>query len=87
MLEAVRERFRYGCEQSYTIDEYCAAERIARSTLYKLWASGKGPRWYYHGKARRISHHARIEYLQRLQAEANSSNGYRHNSKTEARPE
>ena len=41
--------------QSYTVDEFCKTERMSRSMLYKLWSPGQGPRWYYHGKARRIS--------------------------------
>ena len=45
-------------EASYTIDEFCAAERISRGFLYKLWSKGKGPRFYYVGTVRRISHEA-----------------------------
>jgi hypothetical protein len=43
-------------DQSYTIAEFCQAERISRAMLYKLWAEGKGPRWFCIGTAKRISH-------------------------------
>jgi hypothetical protein len=49
-------------EASYTIDEFCKAERISRGFLYKLWAQGKGPRFYYVGTVRRISPEARLEF-------------------------
>ena len=45
-------------EQSYTVDELAEAERLSRSMLYKLWSQGKGPRFYYVGTVRRISHDA-----------------------------
>jgi hypothetical protein len=31
---------------SYTINEFCGAERISRGLLYKLWRAGLGPRYY-----------------------------------------
>ena len=55
-------------DQSYTVNEFCAAERISRGMLYKLWSQCKGPRFYYVGTVRRISHEARIEWHQRLEA-------------------
>ena len=48
-------------DQSYTINEFCTAERISRAMFYKLRAAGKGPR---------ISHEARIEWRRQLEAEA-----------------
>jgi hypothetical protein len=57
-------------DQSYTINEFCQAERISRAMLYKLWAEGNGPKFFYVGTSRRISHEARIEWRQRLEAEA-----------------
>jgi hypothetical protein len=63
-------------EPSYTINEFCTAERLSRGMLYKLWDAGKGPRYFYIGNSRRISHQARIEWRERLEAEATaSSNG------------
>lgn len=55
-------------EQSYTVNEFCAAERISRGMLYKLWGQGKGPRFYMVGSVRRISHTARVEWHQQLEA-------------------
>jgi hypothetical protein len=57
-------------DQSYTIAEFCAAERISRALLYKLWEAGKGPRCFYINTSRRISHQARTEWRERLEAEA-----------------
>jgi hypothetical protein len=57
-------------EPSYRIDEFCAAERISRVSLYQMWKEGRGPRFYYNGKRRIIPHSARIEYQQKKMAEA-----------------
>ena len=59
-------------EASYTIDEFCEAERISRAFLYKLWAKGKGPRFYYVGTVRRISPEARLEWHRKFEATAES---------------
>jgi hypothetical protein len=59
-------------EASYTIDEFCEAERISRAFLYKLWSQGKGPRFYYVGTVRRISHEARLEWHRLFEAAAKS---------------
>jgi hypothetical protein len=55
---------------SYTVEEFCTAERMSRSMLYKLWAQGRGPRFYMVGTVRRISHRARIEWQQAREAES-----------------
>jgi hypothetical protein len=55
-------------DQSYTVNEFCAAERISRAMLYKLWNEGNGPRFYQVGTHRRISHQARIEWQQAMEA-------------------
>jgi len=49
---------------SYTVEEFCRAERMSRSMVYKLWKEGKGPKFYWVGTVRRISHQARIEWQQ-----------------------
>ena len=54
--------------QSYTVDEFAEAERMSRSMVYKLWSEGKGPRFYYVGTVRRISHEARIEWQRSMEA-------------------
>jgi hypothetical protein len=57
-------------DPSLTIGEFCRAEKLSRSKLYLLWAEGKGPRWFNIGSHKRISHEARTEWRQRLEAEA-----------------
>jgi hypothetical protein len=54
--------------QSYSVTSFCAAEDISRQHLYNLWKQGKGPRYYMVGRVRRISHQARLEWQQRLEA-------------------
>ena len=55
-------------DQSYTVPEFCQAERISRSKLYMLWAEGKGPRFFNVGTRRLISHEARTEWRRALEA-------------------
>jgi hypothetical protein len=57
-------------DPSLTPKEFCAAEKISRSMLYKLWGQGKGPRWFYVGTTRRISHEARQEWRRAGEAAA-----------------
>lgn len=45
-------------DESFTINEFCAAEKISRSFFYKLESQGKAPRTYPVGSARRISREA-----------------------------
>jgi excisionase family DNA binding protein len=40
--------------ESFTIDEFCAAEKISRSFFYKLQSQGKAPKTYPVGRTRRI---------------------------------
>ena len=59
----------------YTIPEYCAAEKVSRSTVYKEWAAGKGVEFFRRGNKILISHEARIrhrEELERAEREARS---------------
>jgi hypothetical protein len=60
-------------DSSYTIGEFCAAERISRGMFYKLKDAGKAPRMFYVGNSPRISHQARVEWRERLEAEAAAS--------------
>ena len=55
-------------EPSYTVSEFCAAERISRVALYQCWKHGKGPRFYMNGRCRRITHAARIEWQREMEA-------------------
>jgi predicted DNA-binding transcriptional regulator AlpA len=57
-------------EPSYTINDFCALEKLSRSQLYKLWHQGKGPRTYKIGNRPRISPEARREWRQDLEAAA-----------------
>ena len=57
-------------DPSYTVDEFCNAERISRAQLYEDWKTGKGPAFYYNGKCRRIPHEERVKWRQRRMAEA-----------------
>ena len=44
-------------DPSYTVDDFCAAKRMSRSMLYKAWAEGWGPDFYWVGVTRRrITH-------------------------------
>jgi predicted DNA-binding transcriptional regulator AlpA len=56
-------------DESFTINEFCAAEKISRSFFYKLESQGKAPRTYSLGNARRISRAARDAWRAALQAE------------------
>jgi hypothetical protein len=60
-------------DQSYTVDEFCEAERISRAHLYNEWKRGRGPRYYLVGNVRRISHQARIEWQRKREAETMQS--------------
>jgi hypothetical protein len=63
-------------DPSYTVKEFCAAERISRTTLYKAWAEGWGPDFYRVGATRRITHRARIAWQRAREAEvATRDNG------------
>jgi predicted DNA-binding transcriptional regulator AlpA len=45
-------------EESFTIAEFCAAEKISRAFFYKLQSQGNAPRTYPLGSNRRISREA-----------------------------
>jgi predicted site-specific integrase-resolvase len=57
-------------DPSYTVDEFCEAERISRVMLYEHWKQGRGPRFYLNGKRRIIPHSARLDWQQRMLAAA-----------------
>ena len=56
-------------EPSYSVDEFCIAERISRVSLYAFWKQGKGPRYYMNGRCRRITHQARLTWQRQREAE------------------
>jgi hypothetical protein len=55
-------------EPSYTVDEFCKAERISRVALYGMWKDGRGPRFYMNRRCRRITHAARVEWQRTIEA-------------------
>ena len=57
-------------DQSLTVNEFCAAEKIGRTRLYQDWKQGKGPRFFYNGTRRRISEEARKEWRRQREHEA-----------------
>ena len=57
-------------DASLTIDEFCQAEKISRSMLYRAWSEGWGPKFYRVGVMRRITYRARLEWQREREAEA-----------------
>jgi hypothetical protein len=57
-------------DASLTISEFCKAEKISRSMLYRAWSEGWGPKFYRVGVTRRITHRARLEWQREREAEA-----------------
>jgi predicted DNA-binding transcriptional regulator AlpA len=57
-------------DESFTINEFCAVEKISRSFFYKLATQGKAPRTYSLGSTRRISGEARKEWRAAREAES-----------------
>lgn len=54
----------------YTIQEYCAAEKVSRSTLYLEWSRGEGVEFFRRGNKIFISHEARIRHREKLEQKA-----------------
>ncbi|WP_441252616.1 transcriptional regulator [Tardiphaga sp. 71_E8_N1_1] len=57
-------------DESFTIKEFCAAEKISRNLFYKLQARGEGPKTYLVGVNRRISREAYLAWRTARQNEA-----------------
>jgi hypothetical protein len=57
-------------DESLTINDFCQAEKISRSMLYKAWSEGWGPNFYRIGVTRRITHRARLEWQREREAVA-----------------
>ena len=58
-------------DASLTIKEFCQAEKISRAMLYRAWAEGWGPKFYWVGVTRRITSRARLEWQREREAAAN----------------
>jgi hypothetical protein len=57
-------------DASLTINEFCQAEKISRSMLYRAWAEGWGPRFYRVDVTRRITYRARQAWQREREAAA-----------------
>ena len=57
-------------DPSYTVDEFCKAERMGRVSLDEFWKQGKGPRFYMNGRCRRITHAVRLYWQREMEAMA-----------------
>ena len=57
-------------DESFTIQEFCAAEKISRAFFYKLQSQGKAPQTYSLGSNRRISRDAYLEWRHERETEA-----------------
>jgi hypothetical protein len=57
-------------DASLTIADFCQAEKISRSMLYRAWSEGWGPKFYRVGVTRRITYRARLEWQREREAEA-----------------
>src|SRR5690349_18833432 len=57
-------------DPSLTIDQFCCAENISRSMLYRAWAEGWGPKFYKVGVTRRITNRARLQWQREREAAA-----------------
>jgi hypothetical protein len=57
-------------DASLTVGEFCRAEKISRSMLYRAWSEGWGPRFYRVGVTRRITYRARLEWQREREAAA-----------------
>lgn len=53
----------------YSVDVFCKRHGISRALLYRLWASGKGPRYLKIASRTFISVEAAAEWRKRLEAE------------------
>jgi hypothetical protein len=60
-------------DASLTIKEFCKAEKISRSMLYRAWSEGWGPKFYWVGVTRRITCRARLEWQHEREAEADAA--------------
>jgi predicted DNA-binding transcriptional regulator AlpA len=57
-------------DHSYSVDEFCQAERISRVLFYKLLKEGRGPRVMKLGARTTISPSSRAEWHARMEAES-----------------
>jgi hypothetical protein len=60
-------------DPSLTVDQFCRAENISRSMLYRAWAEGWGPKFYKVGVTRRITYRARLKWQHEREAAASAA--------------
>jgi hypothetical protein len=60
-------------DEAFTLNEFCASEKISRAFFYKLESQGRAPRTYNLGCTRRISREARDEWRAAREAETRDS--------------
>jgi hypothetical protein len=57
---------------AFAVCEWCDRNSVSRTQLYKLWHQGRGPRFFWLGKQKRISIEADIAWRAQMQAEADT---------------
>jgi hypothetical protein len=55
---------------SMTVTEWCSHRRVSRAMAYKLWAQGKGPKFYNIGSRRYVSAEADAQWLREVESAA-----------------
>jgi hypothetical protein len=55
---------------AFTVDEFCADNRISRTALYALWQRGRGPRFFWNGTRRIITAEAGADWRRDMEAAA-----------------
>jgi hypothetical protein len=53
-------------DETLTVDEFIRLEKISKSTLFKLWREGRGPKFHKLGKRTYISAESRAEWRKQL---------------------
>ena len=57
-------------ERSYSVDEFCLAERMSRVVALRDVEAGQRPPLLLNGRCRRITHQARLDWQAAREAEA-----------------
>ncbi len=57
---------------AYSIDEFCAAYRISRGSLYNYWAAGTGPKYMLLAGRRLITTEAAVSWSREREAAASA---------------
>jgi hypothetical protein len=57
---------------AFNVRQWCDRNSVSRTQLYRLWAEGRGPRFFWLGKERRISIESDIEWRAQMQADSDA---------------